>query len=80
MIGGSSEAALWHDVSVSSSRTLAQAASSCLGEVKAEFLLCKVFITLDANIELSVKAGNAGRGIPQSGLSLALDMKMLIAQ
>jgi len=59
---------------------LAQAASSCLGEEKDESSFLRVFITLEAKVELSVKAGDAGRGIPRSGLSLALDMKTLIAR
>jgi hypothetical protein len=59
---------------------LAQAASSCLGEEKADSSFRKVLITLDAKVELSVNAGDAGRGIPRSGVSLALNMKMSIAR
>lgn len=68
---------------MSSSKVLAQVASSCLGEEKADASFCRVFImfiTRIAKVELSVKVGEVGQGIPYPGISLALSMKTLIAR
>src|SRR6266852_1108244 len=77
---GTSDAAREYELSASPSMTLAHAASSCLGDDVAGSLYCKVLITLAAKTELSVKAGDAGRGIPRLGGTSALFMKTLIAR
>ena len=58
---------------------LTQAASSCRGEKTSGPLPCKVLITFEAKVELSVKVGEAGQGIPRFGSASALFMKMLMA-
>jgi len=46
----------------------------------SELLPCRVLITREAKIELSVKAGDTGQGIPRPGNTSELFMKMLIAR
>ena len=58
----------------------AQDVSSCLGETMIGSLLYSALPTFIANVELSVKAGDTGRGIPRPGTTSALAMKRLMAR